>query len=289
MTGLKRLVLAGICLALFLMPAFAVQAEQGNTAQQLINELNQLIQKGERDRLASPGFLSQLRGMARKYNWPWKKVILFDDFRDGNFTQNPRWTNQGGNFWVVRDGLRTQFKGASTPASGNQNTKDALLGLLLDQVIKDGAEGEITSQAEIFTDARTGNAVAVTVELSSATQNQTRGQLEWGLTGTGQSPGSAGYRLVYYTGAKPTLELQRTSRGRTSIIDAYERGSLLEDGHRHQIVWQRYADGRMIVQLDKRTVMQTVDRGINQGAGRFYITNRGGDYTIHQVSISSVN
>ncbi|MFQ5356396.1 MAG: hypothetical protein ACE5DY_07930, partial [Mariprofundaceae bacterium] len=278
MTGPKKLILAVVSLAVFCMPALAAQPGQNNTTQNLINELNRLIQQGERDRLASPGFLDQLRGVSRQYNWPWKKTVLFDDFRDGNFTQNPRWINQGGDFWIVREGLRTQFKGVqSTPAQGNQGTKDALLGLLLDQVIKDGAQGTTATQADIFTDARTGNAVAVTLELSSSTQKQTRGHLEWGLTGTGQAPGSAGYRLVYYTGTKPALELQRIARGRTSIIEAYERGNLLEDGQKHQIIWQRYADGRMVVQLDKRIIMQAVDRGINQGAGRFYITNRGGD------------
>jgi hypothetical protein len=268
-------------------PVLATQPGVGNTTQQLINDLNRLIQKGQRERLASPQFLNQLRNLTRRYDWPWRNVVLFDNFRDGDFTRNPVWTSEGGEFRVIREGLRSRFRGQPVRGKGGQDTKGVLLELLLDQVAKDGVQAIPADYARIHASVRTGNAFAVIMDVTSMSRQQTSGQLEWGLS-EGKAIDSAGYRLVYYPGTRPAIELQRISRGHTSIVESYERGNLLEDGRKHQVIWQRRSDGSMIVYLDKRQIMRTVDRGVRGRFGQFSIINRGGDYIIHQVSVSSI-
>jgi len=81
----------------------------GDTARQtLIERLNSLVDEAEKSRAADPAFLSDLRDLARGYERPWRNLVLADDFGDGDFTGNPRWTVTAGRYLVQRGwGLRS--------------------------------------------------------------------------------------------------------------------------------------------------------------------------------------
>lgn len=69
-------------------------------ATQILDELQQLIDEGDRTGAADPSFLNSLRDLVRRFNWPWQRLLLSDDFSDGNFTFNPSWQNLGGSAFV---------------------------------------------------------------------------------------------------------------------------------------------------------------------------------------------
>ena len=89
-------------------PAQPVNDKQ--STQQLVDELKKLTDQAERKRSANYRFIDQLRDLTARYDWPWGKQILFDNFRDGDFRRNPSWSTQSDAFWVTRSvGLRTQL------------------------------------------------------------------------------------------------------------------------------------------------------------------------------------
>jgi hypothetical protein len=66
--------------------------------ERLLEELRQITEEAERNRSASTGVIGQLRDLARRYAWPWNRLIASDEFDDRNFTQNPAWTVISGTF-----------------------------------------------------------------------------------------------------------------------------------------------------------------------------------------------
>ncbi len=68
----------------------AFDAGQGDT-QELVEALRALINEADRGRAADPLFLRDLRDLADRFDNPWHARILFDDFRDGDYTRDPAW------------------------------------------------------------------------------------------------------------------------------------------------------------------------------------------------------
>ncbi|MEE8171952.1 MAG: hypothetical protein V3T62_03390 [Alphaproteobacteria bacterium] len=98
------LVLAALCFAassLFLwtdQPQAA--SDQGDA---LVEEITELIEAAERARAADPKFLEELRQALEEYQGPKLVQLLHDDFRDGNFSRNPRWSEAEGEFTIDRN------------------------------------------------------------------------------------------------------------------------------------------------------------------------------------------
>lgn len=59
-----------------------------------------MIDAAERARAADPKFLESLRQALKDYQGPQFVELMKDDFRDGNFTGNPRWDEFKGEFTV---------------------------------------------------------------------------------------------------------------------------------------------------------------------------------------------
>lgn len=92
----------GILTCLLLAGPAAAQDIQDGSAQ-ILSELEEIIERGERNNSADPDFLAALRDLVRRNTWPWQRVLLSDTFSDGNFTSNPRWTNTSGDVSVDRN------------------------------------------------------------------------------------------------------------------------------------------------------------------------------------------
>ena len=69
-----------------------------NDVNQLVQEIQKLVDQAERDKAADPQFLDDLRGVLADYQNPWTTRLLYDDFRDGNYTAAPAWTVSAGVF-----------------------------------------------------------------------------------------------------------------------------------------------------------------------------------------------
>lgn len=290
-------------LCLFIMLALLMSATtiaqeplEGEKSQQIIDELKRLTDRAERDRTASYRFIDQLRELITRYDWPWGRQILFDDFQDGDFRSNPAWNSDSNAFWVTRSvGLRTElapYRDNGRTENQNQSTEEALLGILIEGALGQHQGGGDTAavnpeRADIYSVVPISNAFAMTIQLSSLGRGRQDGSFEWGPY-QGRSIDS-GYRLVYQGGNRPALKLVRYRSGMSAIIDLYDQGGLLEDGGIHEISWQRAADGLMTVLLDGRQVIQVRDRSYRQGFDGVSMSNRGGEYAVRSIAVFGSN
>ena len=259
--------------------------------QGFVDRLNTLIDEGEKARAADPRFLRDLRGLARGYDRPWRKLALAEDFRDGNFTAGPAWTVTAGRYWVEGGwGLRSKVDPAATQPQQQQQEKLserdaalAILGTILGQGAGQGKGGGsaatgVAAAAAIHTGVRITNAFAIEIELSSWLG---QGRLEFGPY-QGADRGS-GYRLAYTPGG--ALELLRVSPWGSSVIERVAGPVTLEDKKAHRIEWTRRPDGAMAVALDGKALFTTVDRGVTGPFDGFLMVNRGGDYILKRLAV----
>jgi hypothetical protein len=59
----------------------------------------------------------------------------------------------------------------------------------------------------------------------------------------------------------------------------------LADGNSHTVEWRRASDGEMIVLLDNKEIIKTVDRAYDEPFDGFAMINKGGEFEIKRVTI----
>ena len=282
----------------------------GDRLQGLIERLGGLIDEAERSRAADPGFLSDLRGLADEYRRGPRTLLLSDDFGDGDFTRNPRWTVTAGRYWVEQGwGLRSAIKPGQTLPQTQQKRlsgKDAaaaIFGQILQQAIdpegrmssgQTMGSGTAISATAIQTGTRLSNAFALEMDFSSwQIQGQTQatgGRLEVGpYQGTpGQgAPGGAGRAAGYVLAYRPGggIELFRVTGRGSAVIDSAPGPLNLEDKKTHRLEWTRSADGRMSVSIDGREILVATDLGSRGDFDGLRMVNRGGDYIVKRIAV----
>ncbi|MGM0914487.1 MAG: peptidoglycan-binding protein [Pseudomonadota bacterium] len=219
------------------------------------------------------------------------RVVLQDDFSDGDFRHDPAWTVLAGNFEVEENGLRSIVETQrTTTRESRQLSADrpeelglAVLELILEQS-GNARQGELTipvEPAHIFVNAPIDNAFRMELELAS---RQRPGSLELGVF-QGNRPNGTGYRLVYTPGSRPGLSLVRLISGNAEVVGRHEGSLDLEDGRFHRIVWIRDDNGEMQVHVDDQRLMRVRDRGLRDPFQGFVLANQGGDYTLGRIRL----
>jgi hypothetical protein len=294
--GLKSLLIAGAAaLTLVAGPVLAQdsttryqqwQGYNSENMQDLIGDLEELIDQAEQDRAADPQFLKDLRAVLAEYSAPPAPkfvALMFDDFRDGNYTQNPTWTVTSGAFKVDRKGNFTGLRSTIIPpgvtpgqASGSGNPALDILGAILNQP----AQTTTAQYAAIYTPVKISNDFRIKFDFASG---ERFGRMDFGLyQGAG---GSTAYRLAYLPGQRDSLRLIRlTSKGAT-VIGSYRQPLNLEDGRRHLLEWTRDRAGTMAVLLDGREVIRVADKSIAKPFDGFLFVNGGGTYWIRSIGV----
>jgi hypothetical protein len=275
----------------------APQATPGanDTVDRMLDELGKLIDEAERARAADPRFIGDLRDLARRYAWPWRRRVAFDDFADGNLSANPAWRVVSGDFPVsAQRGLFTRYVPAAAqpaPSSrqsdrGDRDVGKALLRGLLQQMGKPRREERAqpapapTVPSEIGLTAAIPNAFAVQLSLGSSTAGD--GRLEFGVAQGGRK---LGYRLAYNSGGRRSFELLRVGSRGSSVIESVRPKTGLEDGKTHTVLMTRDAAGELAVSIDGKEVMRVADRGFRDSFDAFVLVNRGGEYTVRSVAV----
>ena len=283
-------------LTLALVSPIQAQADPGPAGggqiQELVDQLKDVIRGAEQYRGSNPVMMKQLRDLVRRYDWPWQVSLLYDDFRDGDYTYDPRWIVNQGEFWVARGaGLRSTIDPSDlrTRRTSDRRSESSALDILGDLLLGN-REGEVRTtqaslkpEAEIFTRVGITNAFAAKLQLNLKSYAERNTRLEFGpFQGDDRS---SGYRLAYASGRTPSLSLLRLGPNRSAVIETIDQGIALEDGNAHTIEWRRSMDGAMVVLLDSKEVIRTVDRAYDDPFDGFSVINKGGDFEIKQVSV----
>lgn len=283
-----------------------------DAARALARELEALIDEAERVRAADPRFLQDLRdAIAAHAAAAPRAALIRDDFSDGDFTRDPRWTVASGNFTVdPRLGLRTAVPvaGAGADAAGESEGgltgigksaldagksvldagKNVVGGLLGDGEGKEDAAKEedaappAPEPAEIYLAATVGDAFALEIELTSHVA-AADARFEIDLF-QGDTRG-AGYRLSYLPGGDPTLVLSRFGRRGVTALGAHDGAAALEDGRGHILGLTRDAEGAMAVSVDGAVLIRAESRAPAGPFDGIALVNGGGDYAIREIAV----
>ena len=219
------------------------------------------------------------------------RVVLQDDFSDGDYRRSPAWTVLSGDFEVDDSGLRSivmtqrtsERESRRLSADRPEEIGLAMLELILEQTggVKRDEVATPVEPARIFVNAPVDNAFRMELQLAS---RQGSGSLELGLF-QGNRPNGSGYRLVYSPGSLPGLSLVRLTSGSVEVIARYEERLDLEDGRFHSIVWSRDESGEMQVHVDDRRLLRVRDTELRDRFQGFLMANQGGDYTLGRIRL----
>jgi hypothetical protein len=249
----------------------------------LVQDIEKLVDQAEKDRAADPQFLEDLRDVLAGYQNPWSERLLYDDFRDGNYTGNPKWTVSSGAFKVDTKGnnigLRSTIVAPGTTQSTGNVATDILGALLSSQNTQQSTSSE--PFAAIYTPVKVSNAFATRIEFVSG---ERRGRLDFGPY---QGPsGGVAYRVAYLPGqTKDSLRLIRiTSKGAVAI-GTYKGALNLEDGRRHVLEWTRNRNGAMSVVIDGQELITATDKTITKPFDGVMLINSGGTYWVRSITL----
>jgi len=277
-------VLSAVFAALLVGPVYA--AEDNNQA--LIDDMTRLLDQAEKNRSANARFLQEARDLLRSYEWPWHESLLDETFRDGDYTRNPTWIVDAGQFQVVRGvGLRSQATTQTTraPAANQPRQGDAvsqILNILLQGSNDQPVQQQTTTHSElasIRTEMAISNSFLIEVDVASLADS--------GSFSIGPYQGErrdTGYQLVYRGGINPVIELHRFTSGRNAIVEIHEDMELFDD-RVHTLTWQRRNNGEMTVLLDGSELFRTSDRGLRDPFSGFSLTNEAGRFAFSRVRI----
>ncbi len=281
-----------------LLPAPAAaqgSPESGDDLQALVRDLRGELDRAEKERLADPWFIRDVRKLLDRYDFPWQTRLLSDDFSGPGPGPDSPWRVTAGEFLIDwRHGLRSVITPAAQRQAARQqaSTRD-LIGTLLQQAIigQPAAAPQDPEFAAMLAPVRISNAFAIEIALSTrAVGGSTEGRFEFGPYQGAAA--DAGYRLAYAPGAgagAPSLELLRvTSRG-ASTLEFYDKPLNLHDGQEHVLTWTRDRAGAMSILLDGQELMQATDRGFRDPFDGLAIVNGGGDYALRSITIDGTS
>ena len=273
-------------------------APGGNATQALVKELDALIEQASRARAADPVFLRDLRDLSRRFAWPWHRRVLFDNFSDGELSQNPAWVASGHAIMVDRFiGVRSQVIPSrrygsqdQAPRSDRLSKRDIaaqIFATILQQQSQQQrpqrqARSPYKQPAKMKAAAPIANAFALRIQIASDTKGA--GRFELGVT---QGQQDLGYRVVYNAGGASSIELVRVGGNGTAVIEASREAVNLEDNALHTLQFSRAADGTMAVSVDEKEVIRILDRSFRDAFDGVVIMNKGGDFTIRSITAYS--
>ena len=297
-------------LLLLSAPSLFAADEYNKEAQELVDQIRDLTEKARKERSADRWLLRSLDDLVTKYEWPWREELLFEDFSDGDFTQQPHWNVVSGEFWVDSSiGLRSriyprrreetrrqeQKQEEENERSQKQDIGTALLGAILSEALKpkekrpraqqekqQEEKPEEATRAEIQLPITIPVAFALRTELSVHNRPSENGHLQFAIYQGKET--DYGYLLALNTGPEPQLELFQRYRGRNMLIERIKLPDI-NDGQSHELEWRMTNYGDIELLLDRESILKSRDRAFSKGFTRLAIINEGGDFGVRNIQL----
>lgn len=274
----------------------------------LVEELRGIVEKSRQERAADRWLQGALEDLLAKYDRPWQRQILYEDFRDGDYTRGPAWQVLRGSFQVVRgQGLYSSAQGYATgsgqgapaqPASPSEALSGLIVGALLDRALgPSGDPSDSTSgngadspratsggPAEIRLRAGVSNAFAIDIGF----RHPTGGEAAFEVVLLQSEAGAYGYRLRVQSGPRGFIELQRLRRGQGAIVESQPLARSLADGALHELGWRQGPDGTVKVTIDGGEIFSVRDRAFRDPYPWLHLVNDLGEVTFRSVRVDGV-
>ncbi len=295
-----KILLLSLTLACLLAgPALAA----GQGEKPLLEELRALAEKARRQQAADRWLQRALDDLVARYDRPWQRTLLFDDFSDGDFRRNPAWQVVEGRFEVSRaqglvaragDPVRAGRTTDEADARAQPDLTGALVGAILDQAFgtnkhQEDRPGDHERNAVPFASgpnrirvkAGVSNAFAITATLRASDRPATRFE----IAVLQDTRGRYGYRLRVDAGRPGQVELVRLRRGYEAIVERAKLPAALGDGHLHDLAWRQAPDGRVSVLLDDKPVFSVRDRAFRDGYPWLELRQEGGELVLRSLRV----
>lgn len=289
---------------------------------ELVQELKALTSKAKQQNAADRWLQRALESLVAKYDNPWTRVLLEEDFSDGDYQSNPAWHVLSGRFRVDASlGLVSRVQGlpaanhpaanaspnTAAPATNNNDVAGALLGALLQNALGGGSPRQSANStpssapssapsstpsasrdkrvetAQIRLPLAISNAFALQSEFSLHSGTTASYDMEYNLfQGTSAR---WGYRLRLRIDEPASIELQRVRRGRNEIIASAALPAAMKNGAIHSLNWHQTPAGLVQVALDDRPLFEIQDKAFRDGYQSISFVNRGGDIALRRLDI----
>jgi hypothetical protein len=286
LTAIVCLFFLVICPLSFASEAFGQNPEDPNkeTLESLLDELQQTIDEADKRMIAHPRFLEELQDMVERYRAKLRKYYLFEDFADGNYDQNPKWSVISGKFRITpASRLWSQvYVDASSQGAASSSQEENPLQVIFDEIARLQEKKRSKKQEPTTDDMATIQTLvsigpAFEVELTFVSESK------WGAMQVvllGGSPAKAYYRLIYQ--ASPSqdrpIKIIRQRGSRQFMIETATQYPDLDDGVTHRLQWIRDVHGNMRVLIDGKEVLNTVELFYKEEFAGLALVNSGGTY-----------
>lgn len=292
---------AVIVLSVFVLSVFlsfsTTKAEiTSENYQSLLDELQQKVDEADKKMVAHPTFLNELRGLIDKYRAKIRHVFFSDDFSDGDFTKNPAWQVESGQFRIDPDNRLRSEIAAAAPVETTEEKPVAkekqIIGLLIKGILESDEQDQPQKQTatpepgEAIIKTKADIEPAFEVDLSFISGS------EWGSMEVvlyGGSPEVPWYRLIYQAAAseKRPIEIVRERNGRAYTLESALSYPNLDDNKLHRLQWTRDLNGTMKVLVDGKEIIKTVEAYYRNNFSGLALVNRGGTYAWDSIKVMS--
>lgn len=205
------------------------------------------------------------------------RLLMRDDFEDGDFVRNPNWQVHAGEFQVLRGYLAVKLPDAQTQASAAQQQS-------LTQFLRQAMGARVRSPEAVAAIAQ-GTGVENAFKIEATLLGSARDLVQMHIGPYIGRDLTSGYRLVYDQDASNRLALIARSGGRTTVVAEKFGVTQLGDGRKHALEWVRNQNGLMVVRVDGGPVLRVKDDTIAGSFSGLSFVNLAGAWNLHDIAV----